>query len=87
MKIKLDKKLVKKYGFHVGGDMSESFAIAINLATGKPVHFLKQKEKASVAVKVFHVLEIDEVFEVVEAKNPITKHEYEMFKKIFKKTK
>lgn len=85
MKVKLDKKLVKKYQFHLGGDMSETVGIAVN-GKGEPITYTEFIEKGG-SVKPIHVLEVDEEFLVVEHERPLPKHEYEGFKAFFKEVK
>jgi len=81
MKVKLNKEMVKKYRFHFGGDMSESFAIAVD-HSGNPITYKEFMEKGG-TIKVFNNLQVDEEFLVVNHNNPITKNEHAHFKSFF----
>lgn len=81
MKVKLKKDMVKKYWFHLGGDMSETMGIAVN-HNGEPITYL-EFQKSGGTVKPIHVLELEEQFLVVDHINPIPKREYEHFKDFF----
>lgn len=85
MKVKLNKSLVKKYWFHIGGDMSETMGIAIN-GRGEPITY-KEFQKSGGSIKPIHVLELEDELLVVDHENPIPKHEYEGFKAFFKEVK
>lgn len=82
MKVKLDKALVKKYWFHLGGDMSETMGIAIN-GKGEPITYAEFMTSGG-SVKPIHVLELEGEYLVVDHQNPLPKYEYEGFKAFFK---
>lgn len=81
MKTKLKKGILKKYGFHVGGDMSESLGIAVDFF-GK---ILTKEEMKSTSCKImtFHVCDEELEFLVIDHKNPLPKEQYDDFSQIF----
>jgi hypothetical protein len=81
MKVKLNKKLVKKYWFHLGGDMSETMGVAVN-GKGEPITYLEFRTSGGV-VKPIELDDLEEDFLVVNHKMPIRKDEYERFKAFF----
>ena len=85
MKVKLNKELVKKYWFHLGGDMSETMGIAVD-HLGNLMTYAEFLQRGG-SVKPIHVLELDDEFLVVDHTNPIPKNEYIHFKKFFKEAK
>lgn len=86
MKVKLNKELVKKYWFHLGGDMSETMGIAVD-HLGNPLTYSEfLQHKGMTSVKPIHVLELEKEFLVVDHVNPIPKNEHERFSKFFEET-
>jgi hypothetical protein len=81
MKVKLNKKLVKKYWFHLGGDMSETMGIAVN-GKGEAITYLEFRTSGGV-VKPIELDDLEEDFLVVNHERPIRKGEYERFKAFF----
>jgi hypothetical protein len=81
MKVKLNKELINKYSFHLGGDTSETLGIAVD-HSGKPITYL-QFQKSGGTIKPLRVLELEEEFLVVDHVNPMPKREYIHFKKFF----
>ena len=81
MKVKLNKDMVKKYWFHLGGDFSETMGIAID-HLGNPITYAEFVNKGG-SVKPIHVLDLGEEFLGVNHDNPIPKKEYEGFKELF----
>jgi len=81
MKVKLNKQLVKKYWFALGGDMSETMGIAIN-HKGEPITYAEFLTSGG-SVKPIHCLELEEDYLVVDHINPLPKYEYEGFKAFF----
>ena len=81
LKVKLNEELVKRYAFHLGGDMSETLGIAVN-HSGEPITYEEFKESGG-TVKPIHVLELTEEFLVVEHESPIPVGEYDKFKCFF----
>lgn len=85
MKVKLNKEVVKKYWFHLGGDMSETMGIAVN-GNGEPITYAEFM-KSGGSVKPIHVLELEEEFLVVKHRNPVPEYEYKGFQAFFKEIK
>ena len=83
MKVKLNKELVKKYWFHLGGDMSETMGIAVD-HLGNPLTYSEfLHHEGMTSVKPIHVLKLEEEFLVVDHVNPIPKNEHGLFSKFF----
>ena len=85
MKVKLNQELLKKFSFSIGGDMSESIAIAVD-HDGNPITYTEFLKDGGV-IKPIHVLGLKDEFLVVNHDNPINKGEYELFKIFFEKVK
>jgi hypothetical protein len=85
MIVRLKKGILKKYGFHVGGDMSESVGIAVGF-DGKILTYQEMK-KTSHSVKIFHVCEEELEYSVSKHDNPIGKREFESFKNLYVEVK
>jgi hypothetical protein len=84
MKVKLNKELVKKFMFAVGGDMSETCAIAVD-NKGDPIAYKDLNKANYFRTMTFHVLELadQEEFLVVNHRNPISQDHYDGFKKLY----
>ena len=84
MKVKLNKKLVKEFGFGIGGDMSESIAVAVD-GKGALVKYKDINKTGFIRTLVFEAmdLETDNEFLVVDHSSPISKDDYEAFKVIY----
>lgn len=85
MKIKLNKELVKKYWFHLGGDMSETMGLAVD-HSGNPITYSEFLQRGG-SVKPIHVLQLEEEFLVVDHTNPLPVSEYSHWKKFFEEDK
>ena len=81
MKVKLNKEMINKFSFHIGGDLSESVAIAVNFE-GEPISYKEFIEKGG-NIKPIHVLSLEEEFLVVDHDRPITKRDFDIFKEFF----
>ena len=81
MKVKLNKDMVKKYWFHLGGDLSETMGIAVDHA-GNPITYAEFLDKGG-TIKPICVLELEEEFLVVDHANPIPKREADQFTDFF----
>lgn len=83
MKVKLNKDLIKEYGFHVGGDLSETICIALD-KDGNPIKYKDVNEKCCFTMTVQAMdLATDSEFLVVDHDDPISERQYEVFKKIY----
>ena len=84
MKIKLKtKKLLRKYGRHVGGDMSTTLEYRIDFNGNLIPTEVDCDELGGFHVVYKDVLENGEEFLVVDHPNIITKQEYEMSKSLY----
>lgn len=81
-KIKLKKGVLKKYGFAVGGDMSESMAIAVN-AKGDPLTFKELSKTGYFRTMVFSYDDEDREFLTVDHSSPISMEQYKAYEKLF----
>lgn len=82
MKVKLNQDIVKKYQFHVGGDMSEDVGIAVSLVTGLPIKYRDLNKTTDPFITfTFHCM--DKEFCVTPFENPIPDSLYQKIKGLF----
>lgn len=83
MKVKLKKDILKKYGFAVGGDMSESVAVAVD-SEGNPVNYKDiNNHKGVIHTQVFHCTDEGTEFLVVGHNHPMSKQNYDRYSSLY----